>query len=446
MTHVLPITRNTIAGSDILKIKPLRVFDPGYGATCAAKSSITWINGEKGILEYRGYPIEQLAEKSTFLEVAFLLIYGELPTIDQAKYFTQRVMSHTYIHEDLKAMIGKFRYDAHPMAMLMSVMAAMGSFHPEANPQLAGETIYEHGFDDFMNKQIHRIIGSMSTVCAYIYRHRMGRPFVDPSSTLNYSENFLYMIDNLNHKNFVPNPKIARALDILLILHADHEFNASTATVRSIASTGADIYTALSAGIGALYGRLHGAANSSVIYMLEEIGSVDKIPQFIAEVKAKKRKVYGMGHRVYKRSDPRSTIIRQLANEVFELLGKEPLVEIALELEKVASTDEYFVSRNLYPNVDLFSGLIYKAMGIPSDYMTVLFALGRTVGWVAHYIETNNDPQTKITRPFQRYEGEGTRDYIPITQPRKGAEVNLKSHQSAESRRRDAGSDVPQSQ
>lgn len=408
------------------------------------KSSIGYIDGQRGILQYRGYPIEDLAEKSTFLEVAFLLIYGELPTLEQGRYFTQRVMRHTFIHEDLKKMISAFRYDAHPMGMIMSITAAMGTFHPEAIPSLSGQDIYKHGVNDFVNKQIHRILGTMSTICAYVYRHRIGRPFVDPSSTLNYSENYMYMMDSMNHKAFVPNPQLARALDILLILHAEHELNASTAAMRHLASTGADVYTCLSGAIGALYGPLHGGANEAVIRMLEEIGTVEAVPQFIADVKAKKRKLMGFGHRVYKSYDPRGKIIRRLADEVFAILGTEPLIQVALALEKAALSDDYFISKKLFPNVDFFSGLIYKAMGFPTDYYTVLFALARTAGWLAHFVEFHRDKEQKIVRPFQIYLGQRDREYVPITSSQRIGyhdDKGLLSTLTPECRRRDAGQD-----
>ena len=443
----LPIYANTVDGNDVFKIKAptgagLRMFDPGYMNTCSTRSKVCFIDGAKGILRYRGYPIEQLAEKSTFLEVAFLLIHGELPTPQQSAYFNTRVMRHTYIHEELKKMMRSFRYDAHPMGMVMSTVAAMGTFHPEANPSLAGQDCYKD--ITLRNKQVHRALGTMSTISAYAYRHRIGRPPVDPSNSLDYAENFLYMLDRLNHKNFKPHPRLARALDVLFILHADHEQNASTAAMRHLTSTGVDVYSCLAGSVAALYGPRHGGANEAVVRMLEEIGDISNIPAFIEGVKNKTRRLMGFGHRVYKNYDPRARIIRTIAEEVFSILGKEPLIEVAVELERIALSDKYFVDRKLYPNVDFYSGLIYKAMGFPTDYFPVLFTIPRTAGWLAHWYEFNDDKDNRIVRPFQIYEGYGARDYVPEDARASGPTVKdgIFSNSSAESKRRSAGSDV----
>jgi len=405
--------------------------------TASCTSRITFINGGKGILLYRGYPIEQLAEKSTFLEVSYLLLYGQLPDKEQIKYFTNRVMKHTYVHEDLKTMMGSFRYDAHPMGMLISTITAMSTFHPEANPALVGQNVYND--DKVRNKQIHRILGTMPTIAAYAYRHRIGRPYVNPSSKgLTYTENFLYMLDKLSHKDYRPHPRLARALDVLFILHADHEQNCSTAGMRHLTSGGVDVYTAIGGAAGALYGPRHGGANEAVVRMLQEIGSVDKIPKFIEGVKSKKARLMGFGHRVYKNYDPRARIIRTIADEVFSILGKEPLIEVATALEKVALSDPYFIERKLYPNVDFYSGLIYKAMGFPTDYFPVLFTIPRTVGWLAHWSEFLDDPENKIVRPRQVYVGSGKRDYLPIEQRTAQTTKSIVSELTAESKRRNA--------
>lgn len=442
--YTLPIQYNTINGSDLFKIKAsgagLRSFDPGYLNTCAAKSKICFIDGGKGILRYRGYPIEQLAEKSTFTEVAFLLIYGELPTYKQLEYFNGRIMKHTYIHEELKKMMRSFRYDAHPMGMVMSTISALSTFHPEANPSLSGQDCYNN--ISLRNKQVHRALGTTSTIAAYAYRHRIGRPFVDPSTNLNYTENYMYMLDKLSHQNFQPHPRLARALDILFILHADHELCCSTATMRTLASSGVDVYSCLGGSVAALYGPRHGGANEAVVRMLQEIGDIKNIPAFIEGVKNKTRRLMGFGHRVYKNYDPRARIIRKIADEVFSILGKEPLIEIAVELERIALSDPYFIERKLYPNVDFYSGLIYKAMGFPTDYFPVLFTIPRIAGWLAHWYEFLDDKDNKIVRPYQIYLGADTRDYV---EPNKRGDADIDkamiSTVSAESKRRNAGID-----
>lgn len=402
---------NTIKATDLLKVG-LTSYDPGYMNTASATSRITYIDGDRGILYYRGYPIEQLAEKSSFLEVAFLLINGELPTQPQLQKWSKRIMTHTYIHENLIQLMKNFRYDAHPMGMLISSIAALSTFYPEANAALAGEKVFKD--PTIRNKQIYRIIGKLPTIAACAYRHRIGRPYNQPLANLGYTENFLYMLDHLSETSFTPHPKLAHALDVLFILHADHEMNCSTAAMRHISSSLADPYTAVAGAAGALYGPLHGGANEAVLRMLESIGNVKNIPQFIEDVKNKKQKLMGFGHRIYKNYDPRASIIKRIAYEVFEILGKEPLIEVATALEQHALKDEYFVKRKLYPNVDFYSGLIYKAMGFPTDMFPVLFCIPRAVGWLAHWLEFLEDPENRIVRPLQVFVGPERRDYIPV--------------------------------
>jgi len=437
-SYTIPIKNNTIVAQDLFALGGIRSYDPGYLNTASATSRICYINGEKGILRYRGYPIEQLAAKSTFLEVSYLLLYGALPTPEQLKYWTTRVMRHTYVHEDLKTMMKSFRYDAHPMGMLISSVAAMSTFHPEANPALAGQDVYKSA--KIRNKQIHRIVGTMPTLSAFAYRHRIGRPYVNPSDGLGYCENFLYMLDKLSHTNYAPHPILARALDVLFILHADHELNCSTAAMRHLASSGVDVYSCVAGSAAALYGPRHGGANEAVLRMLQKIGSVENIPTFIEQVKAKKSgvRLMGFGHRVYKNYDPRARIIKQIAEEVFAVLGKEPLIEVAVALEKIALSDPYFIERKLYPNVDFYSGLIYKAMGFPTDYFPVLFTIPRTVGWLAHWLEFLDDPENKIIRPRQVYLGHDIRDYVPMENRPNETSLEIGSDLTAESKRRNA--------
>jgi citrate synthase len=323
------------------------------------------------------------------------------------------------------------------LGMVISTIAALGTFHPEANPALTNQDVYNDL--KLRNKQIHRLLGTVPTIAAFAYRHRIGRPFVNPAGkSLSYAENFLYMLDKLSHVNYKPHPKLARALDILFILHADHELNCSTAAMRHLTSSGVDVYTALAGAGGALYGPRHGGANEAVLRMLEKIGTVDNIPSFIEKVKAKKARLMGFGHRVYKNYDPRAKIVRQVAEEVFSILGREPLIEVAMALEKVALEDKYFVERKLYPNVDFYSGLIYKAMGFPTDFFAVLFLIPRTVGWLAHWSEFLDDPENKIIRPFQVYLGPGLRDYVPMEKRQQIVKRVIQSDATAESRRRNA--------
>jgi len=418
--YELGIKNGTLSAKEIQKIKldgkpiGLRVYDPGYTNTCAATSRITYIDGPNGLLTYRGYPIEQLAKNSTFLETAFLLLYGNLPNEGELNYFTERVMRHTNVHEDLAAMMKSFRYDAHPMGMLATAVCAMGTLQADANPALAGQDVYND--KNLRNKQLHRLIGGMPTLAAFAFRHRMGKPYVPPPShlKLTYAENFLYMLDKLTNSNYFPNKRLAKALDVLFILHADHELNCSTSAMRHLTSSGVDVYTSVSASVGALYGPRHGGANEAVLRMLESIGSKDNIPAFIEKVKSRQVRLMGFGHRVYKNYDPRARIVRGVAKEVFDIVGREPLIEVAEALEAAALSDPYFKKRKLYPNVDFYSGLIYKAMGFPTDFFPVLFAIPRTVGWLSHWNEFLDDPENRIVRPRQVYLGSDTRDYVPI--------------------------------
>jgi len=440
--YELGIKNGTLSAKEIQKIKldgapvGLRVYDPGYTNTCAATSRITYIDGPKGLLTYRGYPIKQLAENSTFLETSFLLLYGELPTSDELSYFTERVMRHTFIHEDLASMMKSFRYDAHPMGMLATAVCAMGTLQSEANPALAGQDVYND--KNLRNKQLHRLIGGMPTLAAFAFRHRMGKPYVHPPShlKLSYAENFLYMLDKLTNNNYFPNKRLAKALDVLFILHADHELNCSTSAMRHLTSSGVDVYTSVSASVGALYGPRHGGANEAVLRMLQSIGSKDNIPEFIEKVKARKVKLMGFGHRVYKNYDPRARIVRGVAREVFDIVGREPLIEVAEALEAAALADPYFKKRKLYPNVDFYSGLIYKAMGFPTDFFPVLFAIPRTVGWLSHWNEFLDDPENRIVRPRQVYLGAGTRDYVPLSKRSSATkQSDIQSFSSANSKR-----------
>jgi len=410
-TFELPIENDTIKAMDLRKIKVnsddfgMMTYDPGYGNTASTKSTITFIDGDKGILEYRGYPIEQLAEQSSFLEVSYLLINGDLPTTDQLAHWENRVMRHTYVHESLRALMRTFRYDAHPMGMLISTLAAMSTFHPEAK---------EIQDPEMRMKQIYRIMGKMPTVAAFAYRHRIGRPFNYPNSDLGYAGNMLYMMDYMNQSNYEVNPVLAKALDVLFILHADHEQNCSTSTMRGIGSSNADPYSAMAGAAAALYGPLHGGANEAVIRMLDEIKTVDAIPSYIERVKQGDFRLMGFGHRVYKNYDPRARIIKKIADDVLAVTGSNPMLDVALELERIALSDDYFVGRKLYPNVDFYSGLIYQAMGFPVDMFPVLFAIGRAPGWLAQWVELVTDPEQRIARPRQVYLGERERTYVPL--------------------------------
>ncbi|KAH7374735.1 peroxysomal citrate synthase [Plectosphaerella cucumerina] len=434
-TYELPITHNSVLATDIKKIRAapgtsedrpedetdqgLRVYDPAYMNTAVVQSRITYINGQEGILRYRGYPIEQLVNRSNFLESAFLLIYGDLPTPPQAASWHDEVMHHTYIHTDIENMFKSFRYDSHPMSMLTSAFATLGAFAPEANPSLRGQKLFTAASSgdlealNVLDKQILRIIGKAPTLAAAAYRMRQGRPFNRPAQGLSYTGNFLYLLDNLSGHEYRPHPVLERALDALFIIHADHEVNCSTATVLQVGSSLVDPYSVVAAGCAALYGPSHGGASESAIRMLMEIGSPENVPAFMEKVERRERVLVGFGHRVYKNVDPRSTAIRQLAEEVFKVTGRNQLLDTALTLADYARKSEFMRKRNLYPNVDFYSGLIYQAMGFPLDFYPVLFAVPRCVGWLAHWRQQMLNPAgVKIWRPRQLYLGEGQRDYV----------------------------------
>merc|ERR1712196_215822 len=387
-------------------------------------------------LQYRGYPIGQLAEKSTFTEVAYLLCNGALPTPTQYEQWNKKIMSHTMIDNDTMNMIKSFRYDAHPMGMMVTLLSAIATNYPEQNPALQGGAgVYQD--EKLVNKQIYRLLGKLPTLAAACYRHRIGREINMPSPNLSYVENFLYMMDRLNETEYKPHPKLVRAMDVLFILHAEHELNCSTAAVRHLASSGVDIFTSMSGATAALYGPLHGGANEAVLRMLEEIGSVENIPKFIADVKAKKRRLMGFGHRVYKNYDPRATLIKKIAEEVFEVVGREPLIDLARELERIALNDNYFIDKKLFPNVDFYTGVIYRSMGFPPDMFTILFAIPRTAGWIAHWKEFYHDKENKIVRPRQNYVGARDLDYVPMHN-RKSFNHNLEATTSTVDRRRNS--------
>ena len=383
----------------------LRIYDPAFLSTASCSSSITYLDGDAGILRYRGYPIEQLAEKSNFLEVAYLLLNGELPTSDELNKWTFDVTHHTFIHENMrKRFVDGFHHDAHPMGMFVSSLAALGTFYDDAKDIFNKQAL---------DRQTLRLIAKVPTLAAMAYRFSMGLPFVYPDNSLSYGANFLNMMFKVGD-DYKVDPVLARAMDLLFILHADHEQNCGTTAMRVIASSNADPYSAAAGAASALYGPLHGGANEAVLHMLQEIGSVDNVPAFVQSVKDGKGKLMGFGHRVYKNYDPRATIIKKAAYDVFEVTGKNPLLDIALKLERTALADEYFISRKLYPNVDFYSGLIYEALGFPADMFTVLFAIPRTAGWLAHYAELLSDKEQKISRPRQRYTGSDERNYSKI--------------------------------
>lgn len=410
-SYEIPIEYNTIRATDLRKIRTseddfgLMSYDPAYMNTAECKSTITYIDGDKGILEYRGYPIEQLAEHSTYLEVAYLLIYGELPSKERLDWWTYRISRHLFLHNSLVELIQAFRYDAHPMGILVSSVAAMSTLYPEAK-DIEDLAVRE--------KQVWRIIGQIPTIAAFAYRHRIGRPFNLPDNSLSYTANLLYMMDYMNQRDYQVNPVLAKALDVLFILHADHEQNCSTATMRGVGSSRGDPYCALSAAVAALYGPLHGGANEAVLRMLKQIGSKANVPDFIEKVKKGERRLMGFGHRIYKNYDPRAKIIRKVAYEVFEATETNPLLEIAVELERIALQDDYFISRKLYPNIDFYSGLIYQALRFPIEYFPFLFAIPRASGWLAQWQEMLVDEEQKIMRPRQIYFGPARRDYVPV--------------------------------
>ena len=409
-TYNLPVTEGAIRASDLKKVRTededdpgLLSYDPAFMNTASCRSAITYIDGDKGILRYRGYPIEQLAESSTFLEVAWLLRHGELPNQGEYDQFVHDITYHTYVHENMRKFLEGFRYDAHPMAMLNSAVAALASFYPSSR----------NIFDETeRNISIIRLLAKVPTIAAFCYRHLKGLPFVYPDNDLSYVDNFLSMVARMTEPKYEANPVFSKALEVLFILHADHEQNCSTSAVRAVGSSHVDPFSAMSAGIAALFGPLHGGANEQVLRMIEEIGTVKNVPKFIDEVKSGKGgRLMGFGHRVYKSYDPRARIVKQLADDVFKVVGVDKDLEIALELERIALSDDYFVSRKLYPNVDFYTGLIYRSMAFPTDFFTVLFAIARTSGWLAQWEEMLLDKEQKIARPRQIYIGPGERPY-----------------------------------
>jgi citrate synthase len=412
-TYEIEITHDTIRAMDLrqIKVNPddfgLMSYDPAFKNTASTISEITFIDGEKGILRYRGYPIEQLAKNCTFLEVAYLIIAGVLPTKAELDEYNGFIHRHILVHENIKDLIGGFRYDAHPMSMLISMVSALSTFYPEArnveNPEIR-------------QLQMTRLVAKMPTLAAFAYRFSMGYPIIYPDPDLSYAGNFLNMMFRRAEPKYTPEPILERALDVLFILHADHEQNCGTNAMRSVGSSRVDPYSATAAAAAALYGPLHGGANEAVLRMLHDIGGVDNVPAYIERVKAGEFRLMGFGHRVYKNHDPRATIIKEMAHEVFEVTGKNPLLDIALELEAIALEDEYFVARKLYPNVDFYSGIIYQAMGLPMTMFPVLFAIPRTVGWLAQWQEMISDGEQAIARPRQIYLGNGRKEYIPIDQ------------------------------
>jgi citrate synthase len=410
-SYELPITDATVRASDLRQIKVdegefgMMSYDPAFMNTASCRSSITYIDGEAGILQHRGYPIEQLCEHSTYLEVAYLLINGRLPDEAELRGWVDEITIHTFVHENVKDFMQGFRYDANPMGMLVASVGALSTFYPDAN-KIKEERVRAI--------QIIRLLAKMPTLAAFAFRHNMGQPYVYPDNDLEYAGNFLGMMYKMTELKYEPDPRLARALDVLFILHADHEQNASTSAVRSVGSTHVDPYTAVAAGVAALYGPLHGGANEAALRMLKRIEKVEHIPDFLEGVKAGNERLMGFGHRVYKNYDPRARIIRKYLDDVFEVRGKSPLLDVATELEKRALDDEYFTSRKLYPNVDFYSGLIYEALGLPVAMFPVMFAIGRTSGWIAQWKEMVEDDEQKIARPRQIYTGARDLDYVPI--------------------------------
>ena len=411
--YEVPIENNAIRTADLRQIKTsaedggLMGYDPALTNTATCKSKITYIDGDRGILRYRGYPIEELAEKSTYLETAYLVVKGELPDTKHFEAWKHNITTHTMVHENIKNFVDQFRYDAHPMGILVGTIGALSTFYPDAKDIFDLES---------RRLQTRRLIGKLPTLAAFSYRHSRGLPYVYPDNDLSYTGNFLSMLFKMTEAKYKPNPVLERALDVLFILHADHEQNCSTNALRSVASSQVDPYSAVAAAVAALYGPLHGGANEAVIRMLTEIGAVAHVPEYINKFKSGEGRLMGFGHRVYKNYDPRAKIVKQVAYEVFEVTGTNPLIDIALELERIALQDDYFVSRKLYPNVDFYSGIIYQAMGFPLTMFPVLFAIPRTSGWMAQWAELVRDPEQRIARPRQLYIGEGTRSYLPIEQ------------------------------
>lgn len=417
-SYEIPIQHDTIKALDLrqIKVNPgdfgMMTYDPAFMNTASCKSKITFIDGDKGILRYRGYPIEQLAEKSNYLETAYLIIHGELPTQEQLDDWTYQINHHTIIHEHIKKFMDGFHYDANPMGMLVGTVGALSTFYKDA------KEIHD---PENRKKQIYRLIGKMITLSAFAFRHSKGMPYAYPDNDLSYAGNFLNMLWKMTEPKYKPNPILEHALDVLFILHADHEQNCSTSAMRGVGSSHVDPFSAVAAAAAALYGPLHGGANAEVLYMLDQIGTRENIPGFIKGVKEGKGKLMGFGHRVYKNFDPRAKIIKKLAEDVFAVTGRNPKLDIALELEQIALKDEYFIQRKLYANVDFYSGLIYQAMGFPVDMFPVLFAIGRTSGWIAQWQEMLTDPDQKIARPRQIYLGYDERNYQRIDQRSKSA-------------------------
>ncbi len=410
-TYDVEISDGTVKAMDFRQIKVdeddfgLMTYDPAFTNTASCRSSVCFIDGEAGILEYRGYPIDQLCERSTYLEVAYLLIYGELPTQSQLDEWIFEVTHHTFVHENIKKFVEGFRYDAHPMGMLLATVGALSTFYPDAK-----------NIDDRIERHMAavRLIAKVPTLAAFAYRHNLGLPYVYPDNDLSYPGNFLSMMFKMTEVKYEPDPRLVRALDVLWILHADHEQNCSTNAVRGVGSSQVDPYSAVAAGVAALYGPLHGGANEAVLRMLERIETVDNVPEFLEGVKRREQRLMGFGHRVYKNYDPRAQIIKEHVDEVFEVTGKNPKLDIATELEKRALDDDFFIERKLYPNVDFYSGLIYEALNLPADLFTVMFAIPRTSGWVAQWLEMVTDEETKIARPRQIYTGSREQDYVEI--------------------------------
>ncbi len=412
-TFEIPITDGTVRAMDFRQMKVddgdfgLMTYDPAYTNTASCRSAITYIDGDAGVLEHRGYSIEQLCEHSTYLEVAYLLINGSLPTQQQLDQWTHEVTIHTFVHENIKSFMQGFRYDAHPMGMLLAATGALSTFYPDA---------VQVKDADLRHIQIIRMLAKMPTLAAFSYRHNMGQPYVYPDNDLSYAGNFLSMMYKMTELKYEPDPRVERALDVLFILHADHEQNASTSSVRAVGSTQVDPYSAVAAGVAALYGPLHGGANEQALRMLNRVGSVENIPDFLEGVKRGDERLMGFGHRVYKNYDPRARVIKKHLDEVFEVMGRSPLLDIAIELEKRALDDDYFTSRKLYPNVDFYSGLLYEALRLPTEMFPVMFAIGRTSGWIAQWLEMIQDSEQKIARPRQIYTGDRELTYVPVDQ------------------------------
>ena len=408
--YEIPIKNGAIKATDLFQIRiteddGLVSYDPGFMNTASCQSKITYIDGDRGILRYRGYPIEQIAEKSTYLETAYLILYGELPNKAQLEEWNHNITYHSIIHENIKKLIDGFHHDAHPMGILVSTVGALSTFYPEAKKIFDLKSRHD---------QTYRLISKMPTLAAFAYRHSLGLPYSYPDNDLSYTGNFLNMLFKMTELKYKPNPVLERALDILFILHADHEQNCSANAMRSVGSSQVDPYSAVAAAAAALYGPLHGGANEAVLRMLMEIGAKDKVPEFIKKVKGGEGRLMGFGHRVYKNYDPRAKIIKEVADQVFEVKGRNPLLDIALELERIALSDDYFIKRKLYPNVDFYSGLIYQSIGLPMDMFPVLFAIPRTSGWIAQWEEMLTDPDQKLARPKQVYLGAEIRDYVPM--------------------------------